>query len=95
MSHIRGRFHKEADKSATQYTASIPFDWRLYRHDIAGSIAHARMLAKQGIITPEEAKTITDGLAAIGEEIAQGKFQFKPELRHPHEYRSPLNREGG
>jgi len=84
VSHIRGRFHKEADKSAAEYTASIPFDWRLYHHDIAGSIAHARMLAKQGIITPEEAKTITDGLTAIDEEIEQGKFQFKPELEDIH-----------
>ena len=57
MSHIRGRFHKEADKSVARYTASISFDWRLYRHDIAGSIAHAMMLARQGIITPDEAKT--------------------------------------
>ncbi len=50
MSHIRGRFHKAADKLVAEYTASIPFDWRLYPYDIAGSIAHARMLAKQGII---------------------------------------------
>ena len=84
MSHIRGRFQVQADKSAAQYTASIPFDWRLYRHDIAGSIAHARMLAKQGIISPAEARIITDGLVAIGEEIAQGKFQFKPELEDIH-----------
>ncbi len=84
MSHIRGRFHKKADKSAAEYTASIPFDWRLYRHDIAGSTAHARMLAKQGIISPEEARIITDGLAAIGEEIEQGKFQFKSELEDIH-----------
>jgi len=84
MSHIRGRFNKEADKSAARYTASIPFDRRLYRHDIAGSIAHATMLARQGIIPAEEARTITDGLTAIGEEIEQGKFQFKPELEDIH-----------
>jgi argininosuccinate lyase len=84
VSHIRGRFHKKAGKSAAEYTASIPFDWRLYRHDITGSIAHARMLAKQGIISPEEARIITDGLAATGEEIEQGKFQFKPELEDIH-----------
>ena len=53
MSHIRGRFHKAADKLVAEYTASTPFDWRLYRHDIAGSIAHAKMLAKQGIISKE------------------------------------------
>ncbi|MBI4187890.1 MAG: argininosuccinate lyase [Chloroflexi bacterium] len=84
MSHIRGRFHKAADKAAVRYTASIPFDWRLYPYDIAGSIAHARMLAKQGIISNKEADAITRGLAAIKEEIKQGKFQFKPELEDIH-----------
>ena len=84
MSHIRGRFHKDADKLAAEYTASISFDWRLYPHDIAGSIAHARMLAKQGIISPEEAETISNGLASIKEEIEQGKFEFKPELEDIH-----------
>jgi len=84
MSHIRGRFHKETDKLVAEYTASIPFDWRLYHHDIAGSIAHAKMLAKQGIISSREAEIITTGLASIGEEIEQGKFQFKPELEDIH-----------
>jgi argininosuccinate lyase len=69
MSHIRGRFKKAADKSVTEYTASIPFDWRLYPYDIAGSIAHARMLAKQGIISDKEAETIINGLISIKEEI--------------------------
>ncbi len=84
MSHIRGRFQKAADKSVAEYTASIPFDWRLYPYDIAGSIAHARMLAKQGIILEKEAEAITDGLASIRDEIEQGKFQFKPELEDIH-----------
>ena len=84
MSHIRGRFHKAADKLVAEYTTSIPFDWQLYRHDIAGSIAHARMLAKQGIISEKEAEILTKGLAAIGEEMGQGKFQFKPELEDIH-----------
>jgi len=84
MSHIRGRFQKEADKSAAAYTASIPFDWRLYPYDIAGSIAHALMLSQQNIISAEEAKIITDGLASIGEEIARDKFQFKSELEDIH-----------
>jgi len=84
MSHIRGRFHKAADKLVTDYTASIPFDWCLYRHDIAGSIAHAKMLAKQGIISEKEAEIIISGLASIREEIEQGKFQFKPELEDIH-----------
>jgi len=84
MSHIRGRFQKDADKSVAEYTASIPFDWRLYPYDIAGSIAHAGMLAKQGIISKKEAEIITEGLASIREEIEQGKFQFKPELEDIH-----------
>ena len=84
MSHIRGRLGKPAGKLVAEYTASIPFDWRLYRHDITGSIAHARMLAKQGIISPEEVEIIIKGLASIGEEIEQGKFKFKPELEDIH-----------
>jgi argininosuccinate lyase len=84
MSHIRGRLGKAADKLVNEYTASIPFDWRLYRHDIAGSIAHTRMLAKQSIISPEEAEIIIKGLESIGEEIEQGKFQFKTELEDIH-----------
>ncbi len=84
MSHIRGRFHKDADKLVTEYTASIPFDWRLYPYDIAGSIAHARMLAKQGIISDKEAGIIAEGLASIREEIEQGKFEFKSELEDIH-----------
>ncbi len=84
MSYIRGRFHKAADKLVTEYTASIRFDWRLYPFDIAGSIAHAKMLAKQGIISAEEAEIITKGLASIREEIEQGKFQFKSELEDIH-----------
>lgn len=84
MSHIRGRFNKAADKLVAEYTNSIPVDWRLYRYDIAGSIAHTGMLAKQGIISGEEAKTIIAGLESIREEIEQGKFVFKPELEDIH-----------
>jgi len=84
MSHIRGRFQKDADNSVAEYTASIPFDWRLYPYDIAGSIVHARMLAKQGIILEKEAEAITDGLASIRDEIEQGEFQFKLELEDIH-----------
>ncbi len=81
---LRARFQKQVDKLVEAYTASIPFDWKLYPYDIAGSIAHARMLAKQGIISDKEAKTITEGLASIKQEIEQGKFQFKPELEDIH-----------
>jgi argininosuccinate lyase len=84
MSQIRGRFKKAADKKVNQYTASIPYDWRLYPYDIAGSIAHARMLARQGIITDKEAETIISGLNAVKEEFALGQFLFKPELEDIH-----------
>jgi argininosuccinate lyase len=84
MSQTRGRFKKEADKLATEYTASIPFDWWLYPYDIAGSIAHARMLAKQKIISSKESQAIIKGLKSIQKEIGQDKFQFKPELEDIH-----------
>ncbi len=84
MSHIRGRFRKAADKLVAEYTASLPFDWRLYKHDIAGSIAHARMLARQGIISAEDSETIVGGLESIAAEIEQGKFKFAPEQEDIH-----------
>ncbi|MFH1381305.1 MAG: argininosuccinate lyase [Chloroflexota bacterium] len=84
MSLTRGRFHKEAAKSAAAYTESISFDCRLYPYDIAGSIAHAKMLGKQGIITRQEAKVIVHGLTSIKKEIEQGKLKFKPELEDIH-----------
>ena len=67
-----------------EYTVSIHYDRRLYREDIAGSMAHARMLAKQGIIATEEAEAICDGLESIREEIKTGKFPWRPELEDIH-----------
>ncbi len=84
MSTIRGRFEKQADKAAAKFTASISFDWRLYPYDIQGSIAHARMLGKQGIITAEEAREIVSGLEAILREIEDGVFLFKAEYEDIH-----------
>jgi argininosuccinate lyase len=84
MSHIRGRFKKPVDKLVADYTASIPFDWRLYEYDIAGSIAHAKMLAEQEIISRKEAEAIIGGLRAIRQEIEAGKFQFKAEQEDIH-----------
>jgi len=84
MAYSRSRLGKAADESTLMYTESISFDWRLYRHDIAGSIAHALMLAKQGIITSTEAETIIQGLKEIREEIEQGKFRFKSEYEDIH-----------
>src|SRR5512136_3005070 len=84
MGMIRGRFQKDADKLVQQYTASIPFDQRLYQHDIAGSMAHAKMLARQNVITDKDAELIGMGLVSIREEIETGKFQFKADLEDIH-----------
>jgi argininosuccinate lyase len=84
MSQIRGRFNKAVDNKVAEYTASIPFDWRLYPYDIAGSTAHARMLAKQGIITESEAQSIVAGLDAIQVDIEKGKFRFSLDLEDIH-----------
>jgi argininosuccinate lyase len=66
------------------YLASVPFDSRLYREDIRGSIAHARMLEARGIVAKGEADTIVQGLKAIQEEIERGDFQFKADLEDIH-----------
>ena len=68
-SDLRNRFKKGIDKDVEKYVASIPFDWRLYKQDIAGSRAHAQMLASRGIITKKEVELIVKGLAAIQEEM--------------------------
>ena len=83
MSNIRGRLGKAADE-VVSYSASIDYDRRLYHYDIAGSIAHARMISRQGIIASKEAESIIGGLKAIETEIDQGKFPFKSELEDIH-----------
>jgi argininosuccinate lyase len=72
------------DEQARNYAASIPFDRRLYPQDIEGSIAHARMLAKQEIVTEGEAEAIIKGLNSIRKEIERGRFQFRTELEDIH-----------
>jgi argininosuccinate lyase len=71
-----GRFSQPTDKFVEEFTASIQFDQRLYRYDIQGSIAHCRMLVRQGIILPEEADAIVAGLGVILGEIERGEFEF-------------------
>ena len=73
---IRGRFAKGRLPEVERFTASLPFDRRLYRHDIVGSIAHARMLAKIGLLTRAELGAITRGLEQIRSEIDAGRFKF-------------------
>ncbi|MCL2678684.1 MAG: argininosuccinate lyase [Dehalococcoidia bacterium] len=84
MSHIRGRLQKEATEAVVRYTSSLAFDKRLYKHDIQGSLAHARMLAKQNIITVAEADALAGGLSVVLDEIENGTFVFRPELEDIH-----------
>ncbi len=79
-----GRFSEKTAASVEAFTASIHYDSRLYRHDIAGSRVHARMLAKQGLISEAECDSILDGLEAIEHEIDSGNFEFRPELEDIH-----------
>jgi argininosuccinate lyase len=79
-----GRFEGKTDKTVEQFTTSLDFDRRLYRQDIAGSLAHARMLARQGIITEAEAEQIVRELEKIRGEIAAGEFVFAPALEDIH-----------
>src|SRR6266480_4392059 len=79
-----GRFLGAPGAEVTHFTESISFDWRLWRHDILGSIAHATMLRKIAVLTREEQRAIVKGLDDIGQEIADGKFQWQSELEDVH-----------
>ena len=71
-----GRFQKETDTLVNDFNSSIGFDARLYRQDIQGSIAHAQMLGRQGIIEAHEAEKIVEGLKAILADIEDDKVEF-------------------
>ena len=79
-----GRFTEATSKSVEKYTESVSFDRRLWKYDIEGSIAHARMLAKQGIIAKKEADLIARGLKEIYQEIDKGRFVFSEEFEDVH-----------
>lgn len=79
-----GRFTKGADKTVEGFTSSLSFDRRLYRQDIKGSVAHARMLARQSIISPEDGAAIEKGLLEILAEIEEGTFPFRQEYEDIH-----------
>ena len=79
-----GRFSEQTDQSVETFTASIHFDKRLYAHDIAGSIAHVKMLAKIGLITNKEAQTIEKGLLQVKADIEKGKMIFSDALEDIH-----------
>jgi len=79
-----GRFSQQTASSVEAFTASIHYDARLFKHDIAGSRAHARMLARQSLLTAAECESILQGLDSIEKEIEAGSFQFRPELEDIH-----------
>jgi len=79
-----GSFTEKTDRIVESFTSSVAFDWRLYRYDIEGSIAHCRMLAKQSIISEEEASQIVEGLNRIARDIEEGDFLFDEALEDVH-----------
>jgi argininosuccinate lyase len=79
-----GRFSKNTDKLVDDFHSSISFDCRLYKYDIKGSIAHAKMLGKTGIISMEESSKIQKGLLKILDEIERGKVEFETDAEDIH-----------
>ncbi len=79
-----GRFTEAADPAAERFTASLAFDRRLWPHDVTGSIAWARALARAGLLTAAERDAIVAGLEAVRAELAGGTFRFRPELEDIH-----------
>ena len=80
----QGRFTQATDRLVETFTASVQFDRRLYRHDVAGSIAHAQMLAHVGVLTAGECEAIVGGLQQIEREIDGGRFEWRVELEDVH-----------
>lgn len=80
----KGRFKQEASELLKAYTQSVTIDWRLYKEDIRGSVAHARALMTAGVLTAGEFGQIESGLKAIGAEIAAGTFPFSEDLEDVH-----------
>lgn len=79
-----GRFSEATDAFVAEFTASVNFDKRLYKHDIQGSIAHATMLAKVGVLTNIERNAIINGLMRIMQEIEAGQFDWRVDLEDVH-----------
>ena len=79
-----GRFSKETDKAVNDYNSSISFDYRLYKQDIKGSIAHATMLGDKNIITKDDSTLIVDGLSRILLDIESGKLMFDKNAEDIH-----------
>ena len=80
----KGRFAKATADLVQQYGESISYDWRLYKHDVAGSIVHARAQLKAGLLTDDEFTSIEKGLREVEQEITAGNFDFSIELEDIH-----------
>ncbi len=80
----KGRFQQQTAALLQTYSESISYDWRLWPHDIEGSIAHSAALEKAGLLTSAEQQAIVDGLRQIGSEIEGGGFEFRTELEDIH-----------
>ena len=81
---LRGRFQQERAASLQRLSESVSFDWRLFKFDILGSIAHAKALHRAGLLTLDELRQIETGLLQIEKEIVAGTFQFRTELEDIH-----------
>ena len=79
-----GAFEQPTDQLLEQFSESVSFDHQMYAHDVRGSVAHARMLAKVGMLTGEECDQIVAGLEAIRDKIAVGEFAFSTALEDVH-----------
>ena len=79
-----GRFEKATDKTVNDYNSSLPFDCKMYSQDIEGSVAHSAMLAKQGVISQEDADAIRKGLLSIKDDIESGKLTFDSDAEDIH-----------
>ena len=88
-----GRFTKETDQLVYRFNASIGFDQKFYRQDIQGSMAHVRMLAKQGILTEEEKEQILKGLESILEDVENHRLDWGRRQKAAH--RKKPERSGG
>jgi argininosuccinate lyase len=79
-----GRFRKAQDPELERFSSSVHFDRKLWRQDVAGSIAHARMLAAQGVLSPDEADTLARGLEQVAGELQAGTFVLDPAAEDIH-----------
>ena len=81
-----GRFTKETDQLVYDFNASITFDRRMYEEDIEGSLAHVKMLARQGILTEKEKEEIVAGLKGILEDVKAGRLEISEQYEDIHSF---------